>query len=67
MKHNNKEMTAQGLRIHSTNILMEYLRAVRPVQHWQLTEAVRCHMGDTYRGRERVSPMLPPFLAVVVR
>ena len=38
------------------------------VQRWWLTEAVRCHMGDTNRGRERSRfTMMPPFLAVVVK
>ena len=45
-------MAAHVLRIHSTNILMEELCVLGNVQRWQLTEAVRCHMGDTDRGCE---------------
>ena len=49
---NSNEMAAHGLRIHSTNILMTERCVLGNVQRWRLTEAVRCHMGDTYRGRE---------------
>ena len=50
---NSNEMAAHGLRVHSTKTLMAD-RCVRgDEQRWRLTEAVRCHMGDTYRGRER--------------
>ena len=31
---------------------MEELSVLENVQRWRLTEAVCCHMGDTYRGRE---------------
>ena len=37
---------------HVTNILMEERCVLGNAQRWQLAEAVRCHMGGTYRGRE---------------
>ena len=51
-EHTYQEMAAQSLTVHSTNILMEELCVLGNVQHWRLTEAVRCHTDDTFRGRE---------------
>ena len=40
-------MAAHGLGIHSTNILMAEHCVIGNAQRWRLTEAVRCHIGDT--------------------